>query len=396
MATATIEGEAISAGLVQVPGWGLWFADVTTVDPIELTPRQAVTIEFAGATLRGAILSGGEHEGHARYRVVGGAGGWARRAPAKSYRNDLGIPAADVARDLAAEVGERIDTAGLTDRVGPHFPRREELASLTLCDLAPRAWRVDLDGVTRFGARSATPYTPPEGASLVRHDPALGVREYDVIELGALLPGISIDGETVADIEYHISPEGVRVVAYSSETPRSRALDAIGDIVRALFPRLAFLGKYEFRVIQQVADRLDLQPVRSTTGFSELRAVQTRPGCAGIKATCTPGALVLVEFVDGDRARPVVTNFDAPDNPGFRPVDITIDAPSIALSLGTAPIPRDDHLQSALSTLATAVQSGIQAVGESAAASGSAGALAFQGALGAWPPPTASESGVID
>ena len=44
-------------------------------------------------------------------------------------------------------------------RVGEHYARTEGPASRVLHELAPRAWYVDLDGVTRFGVRPAVEYT---------------------------------------------------------------------------------------------------------------------------------------------------------------------------------------------------------------------------------------------
>jgi len=47
-------------------------------------------------------------------------------------------------------------------------------------------------------------------------------------------------------------------------------------------------------------------------------------GPAGVKARVTPGALVLVSFVDADPSRPVVVAHDDPDAPGWMPLELDL------------------------------------------------------------------------
>lgn len=85
-------------------------------------------------------------------------------------------------------------------------------------------------------------------------------------------------------------------------------------------------------------DRANLQyaPKNGTPtpfGFPDVLPVSVAPGVSGAKSQLTLGSLVLVEFVDGDPAQPVITHLARPDDPGFLPVSTTIDA-SGDLSLG--------------------------------------------------------------
>jgi len=59
------------------------------------------------------------------------------------------------------------------------------------------------------------------------------------------------------------------------------------------------------------------------------------PGSPGHWAELVPGANVIVAFIEGDPAQPIVTNFEPKGGPGFRPAKLTIDAVG-AIELGAA------------------------------------------------------------
>lgn len=90
-------------------------------------------------------------------------------------------------------------------------------------------------------------------------------------------------------------------------------------MVEQLRPFDRYRGIWEYRVVAQNGERLDLQAASSRFGLPDLRAVRVRPGVPGCKAQHAIGSLVLVAFVDSDPARPCVVGFDDPDSPGFVP-----------------------------------------------------------------------------
>ncbi len=126
LATATLEGVPVTRCRVQVPAWGLWWADVELAEPEALAG--AVTLALADVELEGAIVSGGPADGRAGYRLVAGAGGWGRELPARGYADDAGVKIASVLRDAAAAAGEAIEGAPTT-RTGPHHVRAAGPAS---------------------------------------------------------------------------------------------------------------------------------------------------------------------------------------------------------------------------------------------------------------------------
>lgn len=330
MSIATLAGKVVSRARVTVPAWGLPWADVDMPDPgdVALTGRQ--TLVLADVSISCTVQSGGISNGRAAYRLVAGAGGWGTVVDAKSYTNDLGVKLATVARNVAEACGETIADAPDT-RLGPHYARANTTASLVLHELAARAWYVGFDGVTRFGSRPTAAYAG--SAARTRVEPALGVIELATESLAGIVPGVTVDGSLPAtDVEYTLDADRLTARVYTGRRT-SRRLQAFAGIMAALDPRARYRGKYEFRVVTQSGDRLALQPVRVASGFDFLSNVPIRMGVPGVRSNLLLGTLVLVEFVDADPSRPVVTGFDAPDAPGWHPLTLEFGGPG---ALGVA------------------------------------------------------------
>ncbi len=325
MSSAKLNGTACSAARVQCGDWGTWWADCTLTEPAEIAAGASVSLAFADLALSGTVVSGGAFEGRAAYRIAGGHGGWGKSLEARSYLDDSGVSASIVLDDLASDAGETIADLP-SSLLGPHYARLEGPASATLNALAPRAWRVDFDGVTRIGKRPATTYTGT--APRTRVDRNAAVIELATETLVGLVPGVQIDGSAPAtDVEFSIDSKRLTARIYASSRS-SRALSAIERAVLAMFPELRYRGAYEFRIVSQSGERLNLQPVRSATGMPELQNVPVRPGMAGLKAQHLPGALVVVQFLDADGSRPIVSGFDDADAPGWMPLQIELGGPS--------------------------------------------------------------------
>jgi hypothetical protein len=300
------------------------------VEPEALAGR--VTLALADVSLTGTIVSGGVAEGKAAYRLVGGAGGWGRVLSAKGYTSDAGVKIATVVGDAAREAGETL--AGVpTTRLGSHYARLNGPASHVLHGIAPRGWHVDFAGVTQFGARAATTYAGD--GTRTRIDTAGRVIEISTESLAGLVPGVSVDGAAPAtDVEYTLDAKRLIARVYAGART-TRRLDAMARILEALAPDLRYRGVYEFRVVTQEGDRLNLQPVRAATGLPDLARVPMRPGMAGLRSNVQLGELVLVAFVDADPSRPVVVAHDAPDAPGWMPLTLELGGPA---ALGVARI----------------------------------------------------------
>jgi hypothetical protein len=325
-----LNGVSCARGVARVPAWGAPWVDLNCVEPLELAKGAAATVQWADVTISGVVASGGAYEGRAAYRIVGGHGGWNRELPAKAYANDIGCRASLVLSDAAAEAGETIADLP-TNVLGPRYARAKGAASDALNLIAPRNWFVDFAGVTRIGQRAQSSYAGD--APRTRVDKNFGVIELATDSVAGLLPGVVVDGEAPAtDVEYELEEGRMSVRVYHARRG-DRFLTALERIIWALFPHIRYRGTYEFRVVTQSGERLNLQPVRVSSGFSELRAVPVRPGMAGLKAMVQPGELVLVTFADADPSRPQVISHDAPDAPGWMPLTLELGGPG---ALGVA------------------------------------------------------------
>lgn len=364
MTLATLNGGvAVTACRIQIPAFGCWWADVECASQDVLSG--AVTLALADLTLRGTIVSGGAYQVRTRYRIVGGAGGWGRRVAARSYVNDAGVKAALVLRDVAADVGETLGALP-AGTVGPAFVRAAEPSSRVLDAISPRAWYVDEAGITQIGKRPARAFAGSftqlvNDAARARLDlaPADG-------SLAALVPGVIIGdlGELV-DVEHTLEGDtGKLRTSVWGRGPASRMSTALRNLFGPLVASVRYAAPWEYRVVQVVGERLDLQAPRVSSGMPDLRRVRIRPGVAGLRVRPALGSLVEVAFLNGDPGRPVVVGFDDQDGPGFVPTDL-------ALQAGPTGATPTEHATSA-EALVLAVQTAIAAIGSALGAPGSA------------------------
>jgi hypothetical protein len=67
-----------------------------------------------------------------------------------------------------------------------------------------------------------------------------------------------------------------------------------------------------------------LQAVRKQAGLPDLQSITQWPGVAGVANQLSPGAEVIVQFIEGDHAQPILTHYAGVGVPGFSPQHITI------------------------------------------------------------------------
>lgn len=335
MADFTLNGHPCTAAQLTIPGTGLWFASVVLAEEVALSG--AVTLTVLDTTWRGFVLAGAALDGKSRYRIAAGAGGWGKSLPPRAYANDAGVTVAQLVADLATEAGEPAPVGAPTTALGPHFVRQAAPASFSLnlfagplagssAPAGARGWYARPDGVVAFGTRPAGTFNL---APVVERNPSSRVLTLALSNTAAnLLPGVQSEFGAISDIDIDLSEEGVRAHLYAAPTPGRRA-QAYAKIFDSIDPGRRYRGVFEYRVVSQTGERLNLQPVRARAQLPDLARVPVRAGVPGVKATHSPGSQVLVAFLDADATRPVVVGFDAPDQPGWMPADLT---------LGSAPV----------------------------------------------------------
>lgn len=329
MSTATLSGYRVTHARAHLPAWGVWWAEASIDMEAELAGPVKLTI--ADLTLSGTVISGGiGPQGRSSYRIAGGAGGWGRSIAAKSYANDAGLKASTVITDAATACGETVDTATLpTTRLGPAFVREAAPAARVLEQVAPAGWYVAEDGVTRIGRRPAVTLAAP--ASVGHVDRALGTVALAADSIATIIPGITVEGLEAVDVLHELAPgAALRSTLWGAGiSPTSRRLAALRRLFEQLDPRRRYRGIYEYRVVTQEGERVNLQPIRVSVGMPDLSRVPIRPGIPGARADVTLGARVLVGFIEADPARPVVLGFEDAEGDGFKSIQLEIDATTL-------------------------------------------------------------------
>lgn len=292
-----------------IPSRGIWFADVDfDLDATRIVPSGRQKLSIAGAELSGTVdeTGSGRFGEKGKARIIGGAAGWQKDVPRKPYHNDAGVKSSDVIETTAAEVGESVVGAS-KDRLGVDWARQEGPASRVLNGLD---WHVDLAGVTRIGTWPAS--TVPATATLKSWDPEHRRAELACTEI--LTPGMVLKDDrfgeaTIRDVEQVFGDDGATATVWCGTSSAPRLVDGIVRLVLEQL-RAGYLAAYRYRVVLEGVDkRLTLQAIEKPRGFPDLLPISMWPGMAGLSATLTPGTEVLVDFVGGDPAQPVVRSF---------------------------------------------------------------------------------------
>lgn len=113
-----------------------------------------------------------------------------------------------------------------------------------------------------------------------------------------------------------------------------RLLNALKALIASALPQLAYLAPVRYRVVAMSGGlnitgeqtRVELQIIQSGSIYPDVLPVDMWPGLAGSAAKLTPGAIVLVSWIEGNPDMPIVTHFSTKDDPCWRPVNIQIDA----------------------------------------------------------------------
>lgn len=339
-----LSGSRILEARLNISAWGASYHDVTLDTEVALAGAQ--TLNIADLAVKCAVLSGGASFGRSTYRLVAGAGGWGKTLPSKSYANDLGVKMLQVLTDAAQAVGETLDATTIDPKatVGPQWTRDAGPAGRVLERLAPNAWYVGEDGITRLGARA--PSSLASRTTVESLDLARGTALLSGDSIAGILPGLVVNGTsttgpwslTALDVEHTVADGALRSKVWGQQgAGTSRLLAAWRAINDQLDPDRAFRAFYEYRVVTQSVNRLNLQPVQVSTGMPVLQIVPMRPGIPGANMKPALGSRVLVGFVNGDPGRPFVHSFEDPDGSGFVPLTVSINASTSITFAGGGP-----------------------------------------------------------
>lgn len=191
-----------------VPKSGQWHADVVLETGDVPSGRATLTIgkDASALALVGSVLRAGLNApGQAHAVVIGGAGWLADVTTPMAYQSDAGVKLSTILRDVSRLANEPLELPA--DRpIGTAFaiPASTSSGPVRLCDVISMlqsrgyvdSWRVDPDGVTRFGARASSTVTGR--ATVMRRNPAVGVAIVGLDDPAQFLPGATVPDVGVA------------------------------------------------------------------------------------------------------------------------------------------------------------------------------------------------------
>lgn len=331
---ASVNGQRITAAQLLVSNVGPWVLDCD----FEGEPVLSGLVEVVLGTLKlaGTLVETqtGTFGLQLKGRIVGGNASWGKTVAAKDYHNDAGVKARLIAEDVAREVGERLGTfADAPERVGIDYVRPATRASSVIETVAGRgvAWWVDFAGVTQVGKRIAR-VLDKSAYEVLFYDPRTNIATIALDDPAAMFIGATISErldtpKTVRDYTITLDGDRFHVTAWcgGSTFDRGRLAGLLAELAESAAAKLLF-GKYRYRVLRMLGDRVELQAVRHDAGLPDILPVALWPGVPGVETVLSSGAEVLVEFVEGDRTMPIVTHFAGKNDGGaaFVPVSLTL------------------------------------------------------------------------
>ena len=396
--SVTLNGLTVATMRWHAPWSGVWTADIELTSDAEVLPTgPAAIVSDDGLALVGTVLSAEQFGELRRVRVVGGGGGWSKTVRAQHYHSPVGVQLAVLATTTASSVGE-IATVLVPQSVGQDFVRRVGPASQIFSD-AGVDWWIGTDGVTRIGVRP--PVVAPPSVNILSWDGEARTVTFDgdvLVEPGTVLVDDRFGTKVVHEVDADISDASIHGTMHVEDAaPSTGALnelvDGLAELAR-MGTKPEFSRLYEYRVVAMQGDRVELQAVSKTDGMPDLNPASVWAGISGYKAQLRPSSSVLVGFIGGDPGRPFLAAYEPPENDGWRPVTLDLDALTLVTiggdtATGVATMQSQAQLMAAIAALCVALQpfanfptiSGLSG-GTSAAVAGAAATL---GALTALP-----------
>lgn len=331
----SVNGSPVRSLVLRYGTVGPWVADVELTSAPELAGR--VTLQVGDATLSGTLVAQPASPFGLAFgaRIVAGGGGWGSLLPRKGYHNDAGVKASLVAADAAREAGEQIGTfAPAAERLGADYARPVATASSTLEHAAGGVpWFVDFAGVTHV-TEHYIEVMPSGWGELLDFSERTQIATLGVDRVSALLIGAQISNarlgaspRTIRDVELRTANNSpLRATVWLGGSARDAA--RLPGLIRSMVERVVerrLDGLYRYRVAAMRGDkRVDLQAVRAAAGLPDLQAISQWPGIPGAAATIALGCEVLVQFIDGDPASPVLTHYAGPGGSSFAPTGLIL------------------------------------------------------------------------
>jgi hypothetical protein len=303
--------QTVMRSVIYIPEWGGWHADATLDSGA--VPTGEATLTSGTLVLKGRIQrSGFEAPGKPRAIIFGGLGWQGLITAPISFQSDAGVRLSTVLSALSKGSGQAIEQPRDTT-IGVYFecvasrpgePTRwaDVLAELVRDGYSP-PWRVDPDGVTRFGAR--TPKEVATRATVLHVDAGVGFTTYGIDDPAEFLPGNTVNGTPIARVVIRETSGKFEVDAYTKEPQATPAIrEQIRRLVAETVAAQSLVRTYMVASVKPDG-RLDLVPPTDARHLPEMKNVEPWT-LGGTKYEATAGEEVVVIKRDNKSTRPIV------------------------------------------------------------------------------------------
>jgi hypothetical protein len=303
--------QEVQRSSLYIPEWGGWHLDVT-LDSGAL-PKGDVTLTSGTLSLHGRVQRSDFDAPDKPHAVIFGGLGWQGLITAPiSFQSDAGVRLSTVLSALSKGSGQAIEQPRDTT-IGVYFecvasrpgePHRwaDVLAELARDGYAP-PWRVDPDGVTRFGPR--TPKEVSSRATVLHVDAGVGFTTYGIDDPADFLPGNTVGGIPIARVVIRETSGKFEVDAYTKEPQATPAIrEQIRRIVAECLAAQDIVRTYTVASVKPDG-RLDLLPPTDAPHLPEMQNVEPWT-LGGTKYEAAPGEEVVVIKRDNKSTRPIV------------------------------------------------------------------------------------------
>lgn len=294
--------------VLHMPRYGAWRAEVLLSSGDPPTGKQALTV--GDLSLLGSVLRSGLDAADRPHAIVVGAIGWQSFVTKPlSFQSSGGVRLSTVLSAISSGAGEPIAqpadvTIGeyyelVASRPGEPVRWADALNDLAIAGYCP-PWRVDPDGVTRFGPR--TPVEVSVRATVMRPDNGTGLTTYGLDAPAAFLPGNTIDGVLIdrLDVREHSNK-------LEADVWVATGIPSLRELVRRMRARDEVARTY---VVSSCDAHgvCNLVPPPDAPHLPELRGVE-QWGMGAAIHIADAGEEALVVFADGRKTRPRILGF---------------------------------------------------------------------------------------
>lgn len=280
---------------------GAWVADVQVAADSAPSAGARASLQLPGGPeWTGLVKRSGVFADRVQVRLVGGTVDWQASVGAQNYvKVSLGTVLSELGVTTDSTVSDQVQF--WTRSVGTVGQAVQQVA-----DYLGLNWRVNPDGTVRIRAESSA-VVSADHVEIER----IESRGLVVVaaERAVIVPGCTLGTDSVGDVVYDDSEEGLRCRYYTDA--RGRIRQALEKMIRWVTRDALYLGTYSAEVVRQAADgTLDLMPHDSRIRSNGFQSVPIRHGLPGVsEVQVVPGETVLLGFDNGAPDKPYAALF---------------------------------------------------------------------------------------